>query len=245
MIKFSAFRAVDDKALCKEYIEGHVKVLTDYGITNVTSNNPTWLENPNIYCVVARNESGELVGGIRVQVVDGIHPLPVEIAIGDVEPNIYNFVKELAVSGGAGELCGLWNSKKVKGMGVSVLLTRAAISMINQFKIQMLTGICGGYTLPMFTKAGFVINTSLGDHGKFLYPNENNVAQVVGILNAMRLETANPYDREQMLNLRQFPRQIRMEEGPKGTMEIEYDMVIPNIATVQLPEDYLKGNKKD
>jgi hypothetical protein len=240
MIKMRAYRAIDEIETCKEYMEGHVRVLVDYGIVNITSNNNTWMENPHIYCVIARDDSGEMVGGIRVQVADGIHPLPIELAVGDVEPRIFSFVKDLAVDGGIGELCGLWNSKKVKGIGLSTLLVRAGISMINQFNIQVLTGICGGYTLPMFAKVGFVINAKLGNNGEFLYPNENNVARAVGILNAVKLETADPHEREKMMTLRQTPKQCREEEGPKGILTIDYDMIISNITSLVLPESYIK-----
>lgn len=240
MIKIRAYRAIDEKETCEEYMDGHVKVLIDYGITNITSNNNTWMHNPNMYCVIARDESEEMVGGIRVQVADGVHPLPVEVAIGDVEPKIYSFIKEAAINGGIGELCGLWNSKKVKGMGISWLLTRAGISIINQIHIQTLTGICGGYTLPMFTKVGFVTNTDLGNKGEFLYPNENNIARAVGILNAVSLKTADPYDKEKILTLRDNPQQCRVEEGPKGNLTVDYNMTITNITPLKLPKNYIE-----
>jgi hypothetical protein len=241
MIKMRAYRAVDEIETCKEYIKGHVKVLLDFGISNITSNNNTWMENPNIYCVIARDDSGEMVGGIRVQVADGVHPLPVEKAVGDIDNNVCKFVRELAINGGVGELSGLWNSRKVKGIGVSLLLVRAGISMINQFNIKMLTGICAGYSLPMFTKVGFVINKDLGSNGEFVYPNENYIARVVGILNIITLETASPIEREKILSLRETPRQRRVEEGPKGELTIEYEMIIPNITKVSLPKEYILG----
>ena len=66
-----AYRAVDNLKLCQEYMGGHVKVLTDFGITNITSNNDAWLTNPHMYCLVAEEaETKELVGGIRIQIAD-------------------------------------------------------------------------------------------------------------------------------------------------------------------------------
>src|SRR5665213_1736070 len=89
-----AYRAIDEAGLCEEYIKGHVKVLTDYGITNITSNNNTWVENKHIYCIVAEDlDTKELVGGIRIQIADGTFALPVEKAIGKIDARIYNKVK--------------------------------------------------------------------------------------------------------------------------------------------------------
>jgi len=52
-----AFRAVDEPELCEEYIKGHVKVLTDFGIANITSNNNEWTKHPHIYCLGLRSEA--------------------------------------------------------------------------------------------------------------------------------------------------------------------------------------------
>ncbi|MES2513546.1 MAG: hypothetical protein V4580_05350 [Bacteroidota bacterium] len=229
MFYVNAYRAVDEPSLCEEYIKGHVQVLKDYGIENITSNNNLWVTNPNMYCFVATNENCELVGGIRIQVADGVHPLPVENAIEKMDPRIKTIVKKYAIDGGVGELCGLWNSKKVKGIGISVILVRAAISAINQLRFQTLTGICGGYTLEMFQNVGFVVNQSLGNKGTFLYPNETNVASLVGILNGSTLETAMPYDKVKMFSLRNELKQICVENGPKGEFIVDYDLTVKTV----------------
>ncbi|MBI4946321.1 MAG: hypothetical protein HY840_07970 [Bacteroidetes bacterium] len=244
MILIRAYRAIDESATCKEYIKGHVQVLKDYGIENITSNNNHWINNPNVYCFIATDESNELVGGIRIQVANGIFPLPIEGAIGKMDARIYEVVKKYAIDGGAGELCGLWNSNKVKGKGISVVLVRAAISAINQLKFQTLTGICGEYTLEMFQNVGFVVNTFLGNNGTFLYPNENNIARAVGILNGIALNTAAPYDKERMLSLRDNPIRQRLETGPKGEFMVNYNLIVNNVTEITLPELYVTNKDK-
>ncbi len=224
-LTFRAFHAVEKRSLSERFLEGHGKVLKDYGITNITTNNAAWMDNPSIYCIVAENEHGELEGGIRVQLVDGIHPLPVEKAIGHIDSNIYSLVAQYK-NEGAGELCALWNSKAVAGMGISVFLTRAGISITNQIKCNILLGICGDYTLKMFRNVGFMVDTSLGDNGEFIYPKEDFIARVLGILNAKNLETAADEDRVRMLDLRQNPVQFFKENGPKGLVEINYNLII-------------------
>ena len=219
------FRAVDEPELCSEYVKGHHKVLIDYGVINVTSGIPDWIHNPNVYCIVAFNEQNVMIGGIRVQLGDGIHPLPIETAIGSIDPGIYRLVARY-LKEGVGELCGLWNAKEVAGRGISMILTRAAISIINQLKFKTLMGICAEYTMEMFTRVGFVTDTSLGKNGEFPYPNENYITKVLGILNAATLETAYEYDRERMLTLREKPVQVRPEEGPKGQVIVDYNLAL-------------------
>ena len=135
MIKIRAFRAVTEIDLCEEYLKGHMQVLIDYNVMKITSYNKSWITNPSVYVLLAEEESnGEMVGGIRVEVTTGDIPLPIENAIGGMDSKIYDVVKQYGIDGGVGELCGLWNSKNVKGPSVSFFLTRAVISIINQIK---------------------------------------------------------------------------------------------------------------
>jgi hypothetical protein len=226
MYKLKVFRAVDEPLLCEEYYLGHQKVLIDYGVPNVTSGQQTWIKNPTVYCVIAYCiENNSMVGGIKVQISNSEFSLPIEDAIGSLDPRIYDIIKKYS-DVGVGELCGLWNSKSVAGIGLSMILTRAAISIINQLKFKILIGICADYTLDMFTRVGFVIDRSLGTNGEFPYPNEYYKTKVLGILNANTLETAHEYDREKMLDLRISPVQQRMETGPKGDLLVDYNLLL-------------------
>lgn len=225
---FRAFRAIDEPDTCIRYRDGHVSVLKDYGITNITTNNDEWMKNPNIYGIVAEiYPDMEVVGGIRVQKSDEQNWLPVEKAISKMDPRIHDIVKKYRDNGGVGELCALWNAKRVAGIGISVLLTRAGISMANQLDFETLVGICAEYTLEMFKKVGFVVDDSLGVKGEFQYPNENYIARVLGIMNASTLSTADEYDKMRMQSLREFPEQLTVEHGTKEKIEIQYNLILP------------------
>ena len=225
-LAFRAFRAINEPETCQIYLEGHVNVLKDYGITNVTSNNNEWMHNPNIYCVVAESlPNNEIVGGIRIQLSDENNLLPVEKAIGEMDPRIFDIVKDYRNNGGVGELSGLWNAKKVSGIGLSLLLTRASISTANQLNFTTMIGICAEYTLSMFRRVGFVVNNNLGLQGEFPYPNANYIARVLGIMNASTLETAEEIDKMRMRSLRENPVQTTLEQGAKDPIEIEYNLI--------------------
>lgn len=222
---FKAFRAINDPEACISYKEGHNAVLKDYGITNITTNNDVWMQNPNMYCIVALSSTtNETLGGIRIQISDEHTMLPVEKAIGKMDGRIYDLVKKFRNDGGVGELCALWNAKKVAGVGISILLTRAGISVTNQLDITTLVGICGEYTLKMFQKVGFVVDNSLGFNGLFPYPKDEFTARVLGILNSATLDTADPYDKSRIKAIRENPLQIASEMGTREEIEIEYNL---------------------
>ncbi len=237
-----AFRAIDEPELCQQYLAGHRKVLTDYGIENVTTNKQSWMFNPHIYCVVARdNTNGELVGGVRIQLADGNTPLPIEEAIGIMDNALYRLVEKHALNGGIGESCGLWTSKNVKGMGVPRYLMWGSVSSANQLNFATLIGICAGYTLKLFSEIGFVVDRSLGNNGEFHYPNEKYIAHVIGILNAITLETSNERDKHIMLSLRENLFKKHYDSNDKFNIKVNFNLLYKNIT----PLFYTSNNGKN
>ena len=226
MYTFRAFRAINDRKTCVEFLKGHVKVLVDYGITNITTNNEEWMSNPNVYVITATsNDTNEIVGGIRVHKADRIIPLPVEVAIGSLDARIFELI-DIHVDEGTGELCGLWNSKAVAGLGISLLLIRAGISIVNQFNLASLFTICAEYTLPMVKRVGFIVEDDLGENGSFVYPNEKYIARVLKKLDAILIEAASSDDRNRIFDLRDIPIQKTLEIINDKSILIDYDLQI-------------------
>lgn len=237
--KVFAFKAVDEPKLCEDYIRGHVKVLTDYGIENITSNNNSWTVNPDVYCLGLISENNELLGGIRIQLANGVYPLPIEDAIGDVEDRIYELVYEYGVNGGVGELSGLWVDNQLKGLGIGWYLVRAAIASSNQLNFRTLIGICGDVTLTMFRNVGFGVDKSVGKDGTFYYPNDRLIAYAVGILDTVSLKRSTEYDKDIMLSLRKHVRINRIEKDRKKEVNINYDLQYSNVSKI----NYRKNNE--
>lgn len=228
-----AFRAIDEPEICKDYIRGHIKVLTDFGIDNITSNNQVWTKNPAIYCLGLLNNSDELLGGIRIQIANGIHPLPVEDAIGNMDNRIHRIVEYNAMNGGIGELSGLWIDNRLRGLGTGIYMVRAAIASASQLFFKTMIGICGDVTLQMFKDVGFVVEKTLGRKGTFLYPNEELIAYAVGILNAITLNNAASHDKYIMKSLRFDPLQVRTENEGKKKIKIDYNLSYPEVVKVE------------
>lgn len=237
------FRAIDEPELCEQYIKGHRQVLIDWGIENITSNNRNWVSNPNIYCTgLIDKKSNSLLGGIRIQIADGINSLPVERAVGYIDKEIYRLVSNLMINGGVGELSGLWVSNTLKGLSFGTYLVRASIASSIFLNFKTMIGICAQYSLKMFNDVGFVIDKTLGSNGSFKYPNENYIAHVVGILDALTLKDANHYDKNKMLSMRNKPKQEIIESEANRPIKIFYNLIYNDVENSKYLKNELAKN---
>ncbi len=230
-IVIKAFRAPDDKTSCHKFLDGHMKVLKIYGITMITSANVEWFDDPDTYVILVESEDGEKVyGGARVQVAGGKYQLPIEKAVQDMDGSVVETVARYAARGTA-EFCGLWNSREVAGLGIgSMYLGRAAVAIAEQIKLTTMFGLCAPATVKNSARVGFEIATFLGNNGTFYYPKEDLIATAVIINDTQNLPTAEPEEREIILDLRKKLFQHKFETGPKGrTLDVVYDLQIPNL----------------
>ncbi|MES2681426.1 MAG: hypothetical protein V4635_16135 [Bacteroidota bacterium] len=226
-LKFRAFRAINDLDSCLKFAQEHRNVLRDYGITNITTNTESWMYNPNIYCVVAESATdNKILGGVRVEISSENNFLPVELAVGKMDAAIYDIVKNFRHNGGIGELCALWNARAVAGIGLSMLLIRAGIAATSQLQVETLISICADYTLKMFQKVGFIVDHTLGLNGEFPYPNKKYTARVLGIMNAIKLDSTSEFDKERIESLRKNPQQSFTEQGTNREIHVDYNLVI-------------------
>jgi hypothetical protein len=238
MLKIRTFRAINDQPSCKLFAEGHAKVLLDYGVTKVTSSSSDWFYNPSVYVMIAETtDTNEVVGGIRIQIADGKTPLPMESAISIVDNKVYNLIAKYT-SGGTAELCGLWNSKTTAGLGIgSYYLMRAGISAAPALQLTTLFALCAPHTLKISVEKGFEVEKSIGKEGTFIYPKLDLVATSILIKDLENLPHALPKERDLIMQLRYQPKLTRIETGPKGDMQIDYDLSnfhVPQPATPSL-----------
>jgi hypothetical protein len=231
MIRIRAFRATDELESCQKFVEGHMKILRVFGITMITSASTYWFEDPNTYVIVAEStDDGRVLGGARLQVASEKFPLPIEAAVTELDSRIHQVVKDYSANGGTGELCGLWNSREIAGMGIgSVFLTRTGVCIAPQLKIKSIFGLCASYTVEMAQKAGFQVATFLGNNGTFYYPKDDLTATGVLIPDSYNLETADEHEQSEIFSLRARPKQIKKEMGRREEFDLLYDLEIPNI----------------
>lgn len=225
LIKVRAFIAPEDPEACMRFYEGHSKLLEiHFGIAKITSGNVDWINHKNTIVIIVEDETGtKTYGGARVQLADGVIPLPIETAIGKYDPKIYTDVRP-----GSAEICGMWNSKEVAGMGIgSLILCRVAVALMSQLPIDRVHVLCAPITTRMGKRVGAVIDTSLGNEGIFYYPKDDFIATAMIIKDVDVLSNAEARERELMFELRKNFNQLRTETGPKGNFEVYYQLSLP------------------
>lgn len=230
-IRIRAFRATDDERSCRKFIEGHKKVLAIYGIENITTNVDTWIYNPSIFVIVVEPMNGEkLYGGVRLQCVDGVRPLPIEDAVGKMDPAIYDVVRKSSLNGAA-EVSGLWNSKEVAGLGIgSFIPTRCTVAIAEQLGINTLFGLCAPATVRFNQWLGSRILTSIGNNGTFYYPKLDLIATAVIHEDLVYFKEAHNREKDKILFLR---RNLQCTINEKSIFKnvhvnVHYDLKIPS-----------------
>jgi hypothetical protein len=222
-ISIKAFRAVDEQGLCAEFLRQHRKVLEDFGITNVTTNNDDWTKDPETYVIVAISDVEGMVGGIRIEIDHEGRELPIKSALFELDQRIERELKQLHTAGNA-EICGLWNANNYSSKGLPTLLAFAAVSLANQLGIRSLVCLVAHYTLRHALKAGFTIMESIGDGGTFTYPIPSIKAIAMVIPDAISLGTAPHLYRQQLFSLRLRPSQERIDILNGKPVRLKYDL---------------------
>ncbi|MFM7730489.1 MAG: hypothetical protein ACKO6L_05590, partial [Flavobacteriales bacterium] len=119
--KIRAYYSNRDIESSLQFVIGHAQVLGEYGIKNLNTSTPSWVGDENVIVVSVSNEENELVGGLRLHIFNGSNSVPLIDALEEVEPRIRNILLRNLPKATA-EVCGLWNSKRVFGKGLSALL---------------------------------------------------------------------------------------------------------------------------
>lgn len=230
MIKIRAFRAIDDYDACQKFILGHQKVLENIGVKKVTSSKNEWAENPAAFVIIVESLDGSKVyGGSRVHVSGGTQLLPIEEATGFMDKTIYDIVNEYAYNG-TGEICGLWNSREVAGMGIgSVFLTRACVAIAEQIKLDSLFALCAPYTVKMAESVGYHLLDKVGNKGTFYYPKLDLVATAMILEDVETISKAEPEERAHIETMRHNLNGKRIEILRGKELEIDFQLEIPNL----------------
>lgn len=236
VVRLRAFRAIDDPETCALFIEGHMHVLTNLGIQKITSSRNEWLSNPAAFVLVVESlDRQKVYGGARIHVAGGSQPLPIEMATGAMDSRIFDLIWEYGQQG-AGECCGLWNSREIAGYGIgSIFLTRAAIAIAPQIGIQSLFALCAPYTVKLSESVGYRIEDRVGEQGTFYYPRLDLIATTMVLDNVTQLDKASEENRTAIYELQKHPSIVRVETLRKKQIEIHYETDIPNLDQWSLP----------
>ncbi len=227
MLRIRAFWAPDDTETGQKFAEGHFNVLSEIGVKKVTSSSEEWINSPLVYVVVCETEEGEVVGGARLHIAQEDHPLPMQLAISRVDPNINKYVG-YHIPEGTAELCGLWNTRKVAGKGIGIrLMPMAAIALTHIVGINSLFALVAKHTLKQSLAYGFRRFEKVGDRGEFNYPKLDLVATTVFIEDTKSFENVrDPEEKEFMQKLRTQKNFKKEVHYPKGSFMVHLDINI-------------------
>jgi hypothetical protein len=226
MFKFVLFKAIEDTALCEAYLIGHRKILKDYGIENITTNNEEWMFDENVHVIAAMTKSSnEIVGGIRIHKSTEKRALPIEDAIFPMDSRISELIK-FDRHHGCGEACGLWNSRLFFGKGLSPLLSRTAVAYSHFVGINSLFCLAANYTTSIAQKIGFNTVREIGESGQFVYPIPSITAHIMRVPDVMTLEYADLKEKYRIQSLRRSPHQVFIESSQNRNIVVEYDVKI-------------------
>ncbi|MDI1356568.1 MAG: hypothetical protein PSX36_16740 [bacterium] len=225
--KFRVFRVTNDRESCKMFKEGYENVLKEYELSQHSLDNMVWMQNPNVYCVVAELPAeNKMIGGVRLQVSDNLHPLNLEMAVGKMNKMISKMVDHYRNTGGVAEVDALWHSKRMGGSGISILLLRSAVSLFEQLKVNTLLALCADYSLDKYYEAGFREPAALVGQCNYPYPTQYYSAKLVGVENPEILRDAETLNRERIRSLWNYPKQSTVELAGDRELEVTYDLLI-------------------
>lgn len=240
-IRIRAFRATDDPVSCDRFIDGHAHVLEVAGVKKVTSANYDWKYNPASFVIIVENEEGNRVlGGARLQCSGGNQPLPIEEATGDFDKRIYDVVAQYAQNGTA-ELCGLWNSREVAGLGIGAFFaTRVGVVIAEQIGVESIFALCAPYTVKFAEKVGCRVLKSIGNNGTFYYPKIDLLATIVLLDDALTIQHADPIEQQRIFDIRKNLKQVYTEMSPIRNQEvnIHYDLEISGVKPLEFKLAY-------
>jgi hypothetical protein len=223
-VRIRGFRAIDDNISCLQFQEGHLDVLRSFGF-KVSSTKEDWMYSEDVFVVIVESLCGQRTyGGARIELVNKTRKLPIQTAIESIDDRINQFVQRVSLQK-SGELCGLWNSVAVAGLGIgSVYSIRAALSLAIKKNIESLMALCSVHSFKMASNFGFRLVNDIGDGGVVYYEGARQNAHITFQDNLPFLSAADDLERAKIFDLVMNGNQIVTESRNGKLLEIHYEI---------------------
>lgn len=224
-LRIRVLHAIDYPEIAQKFYEGQKEVLKEFGVDGkISSIKDKWWENLGSYMLIVEDIiTGEIGAGMRLDVVDPNHPIPLEKALADAEPELVTRIHKHDYI--LAETCGWWVRKSFSERNLPHLLMRAAISVADKLRIRIIVGFFNQYTRNTIEVMGFRPVNNLGKNATFNYPNEKYQSTVMEFY----LDELNslPQEEVEIINwLKKHPVQKFHEEFKERTTNFEYDLRI-------------------
>ncbi|MFC5625310.1 hypothetical protein [Algoriphagus winogradskyi] len=216
MFKLIAFRAINDPERCQKFIEGHRQVLESIGVKKVTSANNSWVKNPDVIVVIVESdEDGLIYGGARIHRANADFPLPMVEAIEDLDSSIKDVI-EKDIDAGTGEICGMWNSRKITGLGIgAIFMSKACLALTPKLNLTSLYALFAPVTVKLGLEMGYEILTQVGNNGTFYYPKLDLIATAMKMYDSENLPMTTQEHRDSIFKIRDNDTLV-IEENYRG-----------------------------
>ena len=229
-LNIRVFRAIDDLDSSVKFSDGHRSVLEAYNLAYVATADTKWMENPDVYVIIAEDaETKEALAGARIHVAGANDKLPMVEAISKVDENIHKTISKYR-SEGTAEFCALWNSVKVAGYGIGsqilarVGVARVGVTISDYLNLGSMFALCAKYTVRNALRLGFVPEKSIGDNGNLIYPNPEFPVSLLVLKDPKDLSSTIESERELILKLRMSKQLDVKEKGGRGVLNVHYDL---------------------
>lgn len=233
-LRIRVLHAIDYPEIAKEFQAKHTKVLEEFGVKGVGSVSNKWWEHSGSYMFIAEDiDTGEIGAGMRLDVIDATHDIPMAAAIERFNPEFKNIIHKY--DNVLAEACALWVDKKFSERKLPAHLMRVAIAVASKLRINTLVSFPHECTLAMTQQLGFTVVDyidNLGEKGCFNYPPKPNSEKecykstIVELEDTHNLPTQNEEERDFVIWLRKHPKQQMNEEVKGRITNIKYDLRI-------------------
>ncbi len=203
-VRLRFLKATDDQHTVAKYIHGHEEVLLLNGVS-LSKGYDYWKSLDSVYLLVAESLDGNICfGGARLHVWDGIEPLPLQSFLSQLEPRIYILIDDWARNnGGIVEIAGLWNSRAVAGLGLgSEHIIRTSIAASAFLSPKSVFTFCSPFVSRFADDYGFRAFESLGENGKFPFPDERWMSTINFLQDKFDLSNAKEDEQIKIKSLR-------------------------------------------
>lgn len=225
-IRIKAFRASSDMISCLRFQEGHLDVLRSFGF-KISSTQEDWMLSDDTYVILVESlDSSRVYGGARLEYCNRDRTVPIQTALMDLAPEIDEFIKDRKDFDTV-ELCGLWNSVSVAGMGIgSVYSIRAALAVAGLLSVQNILALCSVHSFRMASVFGFTLLKEVGDGGIVYYEGAKQNAHITFHGDFIEMRNVNPDERDKIISLIDNPSQVIVEERNGTNLNITYDLQV-------------------
>jgi hypothetical protein len=220
-LRIRAFRAIDDFESCKRFRSGHLGVLEAFGF-KLSSASEEWMFDKKTYVIVIESPDGShIYGGSRLQFFGPGLELPIKSALKEDIPELSSFLESFSPP--IVELCGLWNSVAVAGLGIgSIYSIRSALALAGILEFQSVVALCSAYTYRISHKYGFNLVEDLADNGKIFYEGANQYAHITLQNDVRNMLGADELERQRIFEIRDNPKAEFEEIIGDGLSKINY-----------------------